>query len=313
MYVKSPIFYMGGKYDLLNELLPRFPLEKDVDIFIDLFGGSGTVSINVPYKNVYYNELNKNIVDLLEMLKNETPNTLISHIENRIKEFSLPTTTTDLRYVEKEKRDKENENYLRFREFYNKQENKDLKDLYTLTFYSFCNCIRFNQKNEFNMPFGNRCLLDIHKTQIRDFYKNLNTKNMTILNLDAFDILKSITMKTEKLFIYLDPPYSNTLAIYNEQRAFGGWTIEHDYRLFNELDRISKLGVKWAMSNVLVNKGKENTHIKEWALRNKYKIIYIDDKTYSTFGTGNSNSQEVLIMNYDPPFDILRLFDIEEL
>ena len=69
-YIKSPIFYMGGKYDLLPELLPRFPKEQEIDTFIDLFGGSGTVSLNVPYKNIIYNELNENIVNLLYMLKN---------------------------------------------------------------------------------------------------------------------------------------------------------------------------------------------------------------------------------------------------
>lgn len=313
MYVKSPIFYMGGKYDLLYELLPRFPLEKDVGTFIDLFGGSGTVSLNVPYKNIIYNELNENIVNLLLMLKNEKPNVIIEHIEKRVKEFNLPLETTDLRYVEKEKRDRENQNYLKFRSFYNKQENRDLKDLYTLTFYSFCNCIRFNQKNEFNMPFGNRCILDIHKEQIRSSYKRLNELNLQITNLDAFKILESIKNNTNDLFIYLDPPYSNTTAIYNEKRAFGGWTIEHDNKLMSELDRIDKLGVKWAMSNVLENKGKNNNHLKEWARNNGYKIIYLEDKTYSTFGTGNSNSREILIVNYEPPFDIPRLFDVEEL
>ena len=43
---------MGGKYDLLNELLPRFPKKEEVEIFIDLFGGSGTISLNAPYKNI---------------------------------------------------------------------------------------------------------------------------------------------------------------------------------------------------------------------------------------------------------------------
>lgn len=311
-YVKSPIFYMGNKYDLLHELLPRFPKENDVGTFIDLFGGSGTISLNAPYKNIIYNELNINIVNLLNMMKNENSQDLINHIENRINEYHLPRVTTDLRYVDKELREKENQNYLRFRTFYNLSF-RDVKDLYTLTFYSFCNCIRFNSNNEFNMPFGNRCLLDTHKEQIIETNKILNNKNIIIKNKDAFELLENIKDNEDNLFIYLDPPYSNTTAIYNENRAFGGWTFEEDNKLFNELDRLNKLGVKWAMSNVLVNKGKENTHIKEWAKKNNYEIIYLENKTYSTFGTGNSQSLEVLIVNYETPYKKLRLFDFEEI
>lgn len=38
-YIKSPIFYMGNKYDLLHELIPRFPKKEEINTFIDLFGG----------------------------------------------------------------------------------------------------------------------------------------------------------------------------------------------------------------------------------------------------------------------------------
>ena len=300
---------MGNKYDLLYELLPRFPKPEQVEIFIDLFGGSGTVSLNVPYNNIIYNELNNNIVELLRLFKDYEANSIIEHIENRIKEFNLPTKTTDLRHCVQEVRDRENENYLRFREFYNKQDIKQLLDLYTLTFYSFCNCIRFNSKNEFNMPFGNRCLLDIHKVQIKQCCDVIKTKNIQIENKNAFDVLSEITEYNNKMFIYLDPPYTNTMAIYNENRAFGGWGIEEDQKLFAELDRLNNLGVKWCMSNVLENKGKNNNHIKEWAEQKGYEIIYLEDKTYSTFGTGNSNSKEILVVNYETPYKRYNIFD----
>lgn len=308
-YVKSPIFYMGNKYDLLYELLPRFPKEEQIETFIDLFGGSGTVSLNVPYKNIIYNELNNNIVELLKLFKNYDAKSIINHIESRIREFNLPTKTTDLRYCDTKTREAENENYLKFRDFYNKQENKQLLDLYTLTFYSFCNCIRFNSKNEFNMPFGNRCLLDIHKKQIEYCCDIMKNKKIQILNKNAFDILSQIKEKNEKTFIYLDPPYFNTMAIYNENRAFGGWNIEDDKKLFEQLDRLNNLGIKWCMSNVLENKGKNNNHIKEWADKKGYEIIFLEDKTYSTFGTGNSNSKEILVLNYIPPFKKYNIFD----
>lgn len=53
-YIKSPLNYVGGKYKLLPQILPLFP--KNIDTFIDLFGGGFNVGINVPAKEVIYNE-----------------------------------------------------------------------------------------------------------------------------------------------------------------------------------------------------------------------------------------------------------------
>jgi uncharacterized protein YbgA (DUF1722 family) len=99
------------------------------------------------------------------------------------------------------------------------------------------------------------------------------------------------------------------MAIYNESRAFGGWGIEHDDKIFKELDRLNKIGIKWALSNVLVNKGKENKHLKEWAVSNKYQIIDFSNKEYSALGKGNAKTQEVLIVNYETPFMQYSIFD----
>ena len=310
-YLKSPIFYMGNKYDLLPELLPRFPRKEEVETFIDLFGGSGTVSLNVPYDNIIYNELNDNIVELLSMLKNNTSEDIINHIEDRIKEFDLPKLSCDVRvsHYTEELKQKSNENYLKFRKSYNDSLDKDYKDLFTLTFFSFCNLIRFNSKSEFNMPFGNRCFLEEHKQLIMDSNYVLNKKNIIFKNENAFDLLKSIKYENDKTFIYLDPPYSNTMAIYNESRAFGGWNIDDDLKLFAELDRLHTLGIKWCMSNVLENKGKNNNHIKEWADKNGYEIIYIEDKSYASLGKGNANSLEIMIVNYETPYKKYNIFD----
>ncbi len=310
-YIKSPIFYMGNKYDLLHELIPRFPKKEEINTFIDLFGGGGTISLNVPYENVIYNELNNNIVELLNMFIINKSEDLIAHIEKRIKEFDLPHYSQDIRvksYDENEK-NKYADNYLKFRDFYNKSDNKDYKDLYTLTFFSFCNLIRFNSKSEFNMPFGNRCFIKEHETIINNAYNVLQNKNITFSNNNAFNILKDIKNNNDNIFIYCDPPYTNTTAIYNEQKAFGGWSIEDDYKLFAELDRIDKLGVKFALSNVLENKGKINNHIYEWANKNKYRIIFLEDKQYASLGKGNANSKEILITNYEPPYKKYNIFD----
>lgn len=88
--IKSPIFYMGNKYKLLDNLLTYFPKKETVDEFIDLFGGSGVVSINVPYEKITYNEINHNITNLFKMLVETPPKEIINHIKHRVIEFDLP-------------------------------------------------------------------------------------------------------------------------------------------------------------------------------------------------------------------------------
>ena len=44
-YIKSPLNYTGGKYRLLDRILPAFP--RDYHRFVDLFSGGFNVGINV--------------------------------------------------------------------------------------------------------------------------------------------------------------------------------------------------------------------------------------------------------------------------
>ena len=61
--MNSPLHYMGNKSKLIDDLKFYFPEDNECDTFIDLFGGSGCVSINVNYKNIIYNEINNNVVN----------------------------------------------------------------------------------------------------------------------------------------------------------------------------------------------------------------------------------------------------------
>lgn len=281
---------MGNKLELLPNIIPHFPDKSEVTLFIDLFGGSGVVSANVDYANILYNELNPNIFNLFNLIKSVEPQYIQQHFEKQINTFGL----------EKGRKD----TYLEFRKYYN--ETKHIKDLFLLTHYSFSNLIRFNKKEEFNMPVGNQFYNpERHDKIYADFHTLLNREGRTVVatRQDAFSVLHTIIAALgdddpNTVFIYLDPPYSNTTAVYNEARAHGGWTVEHDLQLFKLLDQCSELGVRWAMSNVLEHKGKSNTHLSEWAERQNYAVVHFANKQYSSLGKGNALSQEVLVKNY---------------
>ena len=55
--------------------------------------------------------------------------------------------------------------------------------------------------------------------------------------------------------------------------------------------------MKFALSNVIEHKGKENINLKEWS--KKYKVIYLtNDYSNSSYNTKREKSIEVLIINY---------------
>lgn len=286
-YKRSPIPYMGNKYKLLPQLLPLFP--KKCDIFVDLFGGSGVVSMNYQgSKRTIYNEFNKNIVELVKMIVNSDPQKLDDYFKNKIKYYNLPTLSTN-----KEKSITRQKSYNKMREDYNKSTLKDYRDLFLLICYSINHLIRFNSRNEFNAPNGNNAYNQNNKLDIINMHKYM--QNVELQSEDALSFDFSIL--TVDSFVYCDVPYLNTEAVYNEKRAFGGWTIESDYKIFDILEKLNANGVKWGLSNVFSNRGKTNQHLIDWCNKNNWNVYHLN-RNYNPFSRGNSDSDEVYICNY---------------
>ena len=58
--VQSPLNYTGGKYKLLPQILPHFPI--GTHLFVDLFCGGCNVGLNAPGQRVVYNDLNRELL-----------------------------------------------------------------------------------------------------------------------------------------------------------------------------------------------------------------------------------------------------------
>lgn len=65
MYIRSPLNYMGGKYKLLQDILPSFP---NCDSFVDLFADGMNVSVNVNANNIYANDRIDELIELYEYI-----------------------------------------------------------------------------------------------------------------------------------------------------------------------------------------------------------------------------------------------------
>lgn len=266
---------MGGKYKLLNQIIPIFP--KEINTFVDLFGGGFNVGCNVKAEHVVYNDILKEVVSLLRYIQGNNTEDLLSEIDGYIKTYSLS---------------KENkEGYLTLRSDYNSGIRTPMK-FYTLLCYAFNNQIRFNSKGEYNMPFGkDRSSFNPSlRKKFIEFSDRIQELNCTFLNI-SFDKFDFLTL-TDKDFIYVDPPYYNSVASYNEN---GGWTEENEKTLLKILDTINDKNVMFALSN---NLKYENPLLEEW--KDKYTVHYLNGN-YSNCNYQKKDKGkdiEVLITNY---------------
>ncbi len=301
--IQSPLNYTGGKFKLLPQILPLFP--KNIDIFVDLFCGGANVGVNVKSHRTILNDTNDNLTYLFSMFKN-LGNDFLSLLDEIIEKYELSESSKyGYNYYQcdsnKGLAPYNKDKFLKLREDFNNKKNIDYyyyAMLYTLIIYSFNNQIRFNTNGQFNLPVGKRDYNEKMQQKLQKFIDRLQEKDYEFSNLDfrEFDISKL----NENSFVYADPPYLITCATYNEK---DGWNDTDEKDLLKFLDKLHEKNIKFALSNVLRSKGKENSILINWAAKNsdKYKVINLDyDYKNSNYQTKNKElvTEEVLIINY---------------
>lgn len=303
-HLQSPLNYTGGKFKLLEQILPLFP--KNIDTFIDLFCGGCNVGINVDCKKVIFNDNNQYLISMLNTFKNLDKSILLTMIDDIITSYNL--SRSDLYGYEKycctSSKGLGNfncEGYLKLREDFNYKFQEDYHyyvALYVLICYTFNNQIRFNSKGKFNLPVGKRDFNSKMRNKFNSFIDKIKNSDYSFLCKDFNDI--NIEDYGENSFVYADPPYLIACATYNEQNA---WNENNEKSLLDLLDKLDKKGIKFALSNILQSKGKENKILKEWLEINKDKYYTIHlNNSYSNcnYQTKNKDciTDEVLIINY---------------
>lgn len=277
-YIKSPINYIGNKYKLISQIISLFP--NEISMFVDVFGGSGTVLINTKAEHYMYNDINPYVSSIFEGLVIEDTDEVVKKIEDIIAKYSLSKTNK--------------EGFERLRDDYNAGRN-DWITLYTLMCHSFNHQFRFNNKHQYNSSFGkNRSYFsDRQREDLYAMKKNISTdiifssKSFVDIDYSNFD---------EHDLLYFDPPYFASVGSYNDgKRGFEGWTEEHERKLLGLLDKLDEQGIRWALSN---NLKYDNPFLDEW--KDKYKIHYLngDYVNCNYHKIDRSKDIEVLITNY---------------
>ena len=279
-YVKSCLNYTGGKYKLLPQIMPLFP--EDINMFVDLFCGGCNVGINVNAKKIVCNDSEKVIIDLYNDWKNGECDELLNVLKETISKYELSKTNK--------------EGFEKIRKDYN-DGNKEWFMFYAMLMHSFNYQIRFNKNGEYNMPFGKdrSCFNQSTENNFINFINEIHNKNIFFTNND-FKELKIEKLKEDD-FVYCDPPYLITCASYNEK---DGWNEIKEKQLLKLLDSLNDNNIKFALSNVLENKGKRNEILIEWC--KKYNVHYLNNSysncNYHAKDKSKNSTVEVLITNY---------------
>lgn len=300
--VKSPLNYTGGKYKILDQIIPIFP--EKIDTFIDLFSGGSNVGVNVNAKRIVCVDKQKEIIRVMDLFKKYEDGFIIDKLEKIIDKYQLSNSLLNGYEIYNCTSDKGlgsyNKNkYIELRNDYNKlKEDSIEKDFLflTLVIYGFNNQIRFNSNGEFNMPVGKRDFNNSLRKNLKCFINKLKTKNIEFINSDFREFAIETT---DNILVYCDPPYFLGTASYNEN---GGWTEQDEVDLLNYLAILDSKGVKFALSNVIEHKGTKNNILEAWIKEHNYNIHFIDcDYNNSNYQKQNGNitkTIEILVTNY---------------
>jgi DNA adenine methylase Dam len=276
-YVKSPMNYTGGKYRLLPQILPLFP--DRISCFFDMFTGGANIAANVNAGKIIANDISGQITGIYRKLQETDISDTLEYLSIKIQEYCLT------------KSDKQA--YIRFRDMYNKSDDKNPLDLFVLICHSFNNQIRFNRNGEFNMPFGEGTFNKKTEENLLCFYKAIKNVEFTSMDFRKFDISRL----DKNSFVYCDPPYLITRATYNFD---GGWTEKDENDLLCWIDGLDRKGIRFALSNVMENKKQKNLILGKWSA--KYNVHHLNNSYYNCNYHAKDKSvgttDEVLVTNY---------------
>ena len=296
--VRSPFFYVGDKYKLIEEISSYFP--DDIEKFVEPFVGGGSVFMNIDARKFYLNDIDVNVIALRKFLfKSANKRTeFFSRIESLIAEYGLSYSYKEDRIpIELRQQYKKTyyakynkEAYGRMKRDFNESSIADLYVLYLLLIYGFNRMLRFNKNGDFNLPVGNVDFNANVVNALEAYFMQVISKKPKWFNIDYKDFLQKIRL-SEKDFVYLDPPYLITFSEYNKL-----WNEQDEIELLQLLDSLNKRRIRFAISNVTHYKGRCNNLFIDWAC--KYNVHPIKSNYISYHDNSTKQISEVLITNY---------------
>lgn len=272
--MKPFVKWAGGKTQLLK-YLDNIKPEK-FNHYFEPFLGGGAFLFNLKPSSATINDINRDLINAFRIIK-KIPYKLISVLKIMVNNHNK---FGELFYLNVRNHLPKNKLELAARFIY-------------LNKTCFNGLYRENGDGMFNVPYNHRDEISIDTLiseknifEIHDFLK----KNK--INILCYDYKKVIRMAKKGDFVYVDPPYDKetdkTFTKYNK----ADFTRTDQVRLFSELYKAHKRGVRWVLSN-------HNTEFINTLYRN-FNIHKVDvNRSINSYGSERKNkTKEVIICNY---------------
>lgn len=285
----DPLFpYYGNKSKLLPYLRRFFPSQNNLQLmtFVDLFSGSGFMALNTPAERVVINEISPFLTGIYKGLSATPPKKAWEKVMEVVRKYSLSADNED--------------GYYKCREDYNKiPYGERVRDYWfwglALVYHSYDGLyIRHNKKKEFDSPFGKGHFnFKLAQEKFLPFATKLyESQNIDILcqSFKDFDVDKAPL--DEQFFFYVDPPYLTGVASYNKD-----WSEEDERDLYAYLDKLTRRGDMWMLSNALENNGRRNQILADWLNSSGYRVYFMK-RNYTLGKKSEQPTIEVMVINY---------------
>lgn len=267
-FINTPFNYTGNKYKLLEQIIPEMDYTKDY--FVDLFAGGGSVYTNVvsKYKKVLVN-------DIIEQLIGIHKGLVLS--DDIIEQTKLLCPSKD-----------DKDAFLNLRTSFN--EDKTPEKLWALMLSCTSNMMRFNKKFKFNQTFGKRSWNDNTTKKTKVFTEHIRQyQDRLIFSSKTFNEI-NINKPT---MVYMDPPYSNTEAGYNNY-----WEKNDDNKLYEYCKNLDKNGSSFMISGALTHDG-DSSVLLDRLISDGYIVKELNFDYNKVSRKGDKETQEIIIKNYE--------------
>ena len=264
--LKSPLFWMGGKYHIANWIISYF--DYSVKTYLELFGGAGHILFKKkPHKIEIFNDIDGEIINFFLILK-EKKDELKQELEK------IPYSREIFNLFSKQNPE-ESSNLERAVRWFYIIRNSFSGIPNTGWSYGFAS-------NHAKHYFNSLNLFDLVQKRI---------KNVQFENRDYRKILSAITKEKQKdILIYVDPPYFDV----NYYTTI--WKKEDHEEL---AEWLNKLNCKIVISYYYFK------YIEDWYPKDKWRYYTKEAIKYSVGLTINNpktkriKSKEVILLNYN--------------
>lgn len=279
----SLIPYIGGKYHLIDDLVPVIKWSEEhykLNGYLEVCGGGARMLLNLPptlFQYRLYNDLDVGLCKLFACLQSPK---LTSHMIKLL---------LDLEYTE--------DNFNMAKSLRNKPD----IDMVTAAAYTFL--VAHQSRAGFMHSFEhlNSKEKDVVQAHYRSKVHNLRSFHsilggVDVTNADALDILKKVSGRS-KLFVYIDTPYPSDSKI-SKRKSY-----EHENF---DYERLVNILLNTKLKVMLSGYAENNRYYDRLSEQNGWHKIFVKNLFVASSAKAGTTADEYIWINFDIPEHVLK-------